>query len=309
MALMGMKRLLGIVLFPAFLAFLAFLALGGIALDSVGVAAPHESGSWDESRLEEAIGLLQQSPTGRSLVERAMKTWGARSIAELLGHFQWGSASRTDAVLIRHYDADTGRETRERRVTIYLRGGQTEGNLLLDIAHELVHATSRPLWDPYDPQLTAVKYIRAAIEGPGGEVEAVQTECQVGFELSAGPLPLPEGARCRSYEGAGARERIQRDFYRVGRWSGELRARLGAESARLPELSSDRPALYSSTGGTPYPVALLEEYRQLTAAACGNSLRRLGAGHDGRGSTDERDGVLQQTRLFLALRCRKQDLF
>lgn len=250
----------------------------------------------DEAGLSRAIGLLRESPTGRVLVEKAMRVWGAHSIEELLGHFAWGYASRTDAVLIRHYDWETGRETRERRMTVYLRAGQTEGDLILDIAHELIHATSQPLWDPYDPDLTAVKYIRAAIEGRGGEVEAVMAECQVGLELLAGQ------GRCRDYHGKSARERIRRDFYRVGRWSGELRAWLGADGARLPELSSERPALYSSTGGAPYPVALLKEYRQITAAACENSLKRVGA-RAGRAPATDSPGVDPQTRAFLDRRC------
>ena len=232
--------------------------------------------------------------------------------------FRWGDASRTDAVLTRHYDSETGQETRERKVTIYLRRGQPMEEMMLDLAHELVHATSRPAWDPYDPKLTAAEYIRVAIEGAGGEVEAVQAECRVSLELFttrvAGGARLDAektkslDSRCTRYGGSLAMDVIRKDFYRVGRWNTELQSRLG-EGARklLPLLSSEKPSLYSSTGGAPYPVALLEEYRQMTTVACENSRRRAATlAEDGDSSLRSPASVSeieQSNRLFLTRRC------
>ena len=118
-----------------------------------------------QDRLETALRILEHLPTGRDLLSRAKKFWNLGRTASLRGVLKFGEASKTDAVLTRHFNPKTGEETRERQVTVYLRERQNLDDLVLDLAHELVHATTRPGWDPYDPRLTAGKYIWAAIEG------------------------------------------------------------------------------------------------------------------------------------------------
>ncbi len=269
----------------------------------------------DLGPVKAVLTLLARVPTGKALIARAVETWRMDSADELIDRFKWGAASKTDAVLIRHYDPKAGKETRERRITIYVRQGQSEENLILDIAHELVHATSQPQWDPYDPELTAGKYIYAAIEGPGGEVDAVRTECQVNAELSRLPdFKAGRGAvdRCHSYTGDGAPARIRRDFYKVGTYLAGLRGKLGAELNFFPLLSGDSPALFSSTAGAPYPIALWEEFRQITLAACQNSRKRVvSSSSTGTGSVNRRpaevsastSGAERDTMIFLSRRC------
>ncbi len=260
--------------------------------------------------LESVISLLETSPTGRQMIEKAVRVWRLNSKKELESRLKWGSASRTDAVLIRHYDAETGKESRERKVTIYLRQDQGLPDLMLDLAHELVHATSNPSWDPYDPELTPGAYIHATIEGEGGEVDAVRVECQVSNEIFGEKSKSPSAARCLRYASASstdAAEMIRKDFYRVGHWMSDLRRRLGSEEKLFPLLSGSRPSLYSSTGGTPYPVALYEEYRQMTAVACENTRRRSPASSSEQTSFTAPLATLESreksARLFLAHRC------
>jgi hypothetical protein len=168
-------------------------------------------------------------------------------------------------------------------VTIYLKQNQSTENLVLDLAHELLHAVSRPAWDPYDPTLDAVKYIRAAIEGTGGEVQAVEMECRVALEFVEVPPPSakderPWGeesrVRCQRYWSANASETIRKDFYSSGKWKGTLARELGSSASELPLLSDEKPILYSSTGGAPYPAALYEEFRAISRVACENSRKR-----------------------------------
>lgn len=265
----------------------------------------------DERSIEGALKSLRRAPTGEALLRKAMSVWKLKSESDLLARFRWGSSSKTDAVLIRHYDSQTGEETREREVTVYLRQAQPMDALILDLAHELVHATSRPSWDPYDPDLTASGYIRSAIEGEGGEVEAVRTECQVSLELFGQNPPADVAARCRNYHTADAAQLIRKDFYRVGKWAERLRADLkeeGEGKVVFPLLSEERPALYSSTGGAPYPVSLLEEYRQMTQVACENSRKRersLKNFNESTGREPAADtGIRQGIERFLARRCR-----
>lgn len=228
-------------------------------------------------RIRDALQILMRVPSGIALVTRAQALWSLQDPFQLVQKFQWARVSKTDAVITRYFNTKTGEERRERSVTILLKQDQKLEDLVLDIAHELVHATTRTAWDPYDPELTASRYIRAAIEGEGGEVDAVLQECTIGLELSK--FTSSSIDRCLSYLQGDSRvlnrEQILKDFYRVGSWSEELLSKLGIEIVSLPWFSTERPRLYSSTGRTPYPVALLAEYEQMTQIACENSKKRI----------------------------------
>ncbi len=248
----------------------------GISLLFLGDRSTY--GAEIENRLQQALNLLTQVPTGQSLVKKAQQLWKLSDLSELLEKFKWGEASRTDTILTRHYNPKTGEEDRDREITIYLRKDQSQFELTLDMAHELVHATSRPGFDPYDPTLTPGKYIYAAIEGEGGEVDAVVTECQTGQEM-AQLLKVPF-RRCERYRkdlGRNEldRDRVRRDFYRVGQWKVDLHNKLKDEFELFPYLSADAPTLYSSTGHAPYPLALLREFQEITEMACDNSRSRM----------------------------------
>jgi hypothetical protein len=252
-------------------------------------------------RLRAALTILANVPSGKDLLERAERLARATggSAASAADLFRWSAVSRTDAVLTRTFSPETGRESRERRVTIYLRHGQKLEDLVLDVAHELTHATSGPAWDPYDPELTAGKYIWAAIEGEGGEIAALVAECRVALELAS--RYEVSASRCDRYRGAALGEgvdpeRVRRDFYRVGKWRTELVRSLGHETRRFPLLSAEAPKLYSSTGHAPYPVALLREFEKITETACANSRRRSR-------SLSDRSPASESTARFLARRC------
>lgn len=243
-------------------------------------------------KIRDALQILMHVPSGIALVTRAQTLWSIQDPLELAQKFQWARVSKTDAVITRYFNTKTGEERRERSVTILLKRDQKLEDLVLDIAHELVHATTRAAWDPYDPELTASRYIRAAIEGEGGEVDAVLQECKIALELSK--FTSSSMDRCLSYvqgeSGELDREQILKDFYRVGSWSEGFMSQLGDEILNLPRLSTERPRLYSSTGRTPYPVALLAEYENLTKIACENSKKRI-------------SHLNQSTQVFLKRRC------
>ncbi|OFZ21226.1 MAG: hypothetical protein A2X94_07135 [Bdellovibrionales bacterium GWB1_55_8] len=227
-----------------------------------------------EDRMQTAIEVLARTATGHTLLDRAAANWGVRR-SDLKKKFRWGNVSRTHAVLTRRLDSKTGKEIREREITIYIRRDGSLEELVLDMAHEMVHAIARPAWDPYDPALTAGRYISAAIEGEGGEVDAMVTECSVHRELET---RIPLSKRCSRYlssNGVPDRARIRKDFYQVGEYSADLSQRLGRDRDRLPLLSSSPPELLSSTGRAPYPVALFEEYEELMRVACENSRKRI----------------------------------
>lgn len=262
----------------------------------------------DWTNLAGVVTQLSTTQAGAELLGKARDTFKVTldkepSRSDLEKIFQWDHVSRTDAVLTRNYDPRTGQENRVREVSVHLKRGQPMAELLYDVAHELTHAVAGPTWDPYDPGLTAANYIWAALEGEGGEVDAIVTECRVALELK-GQNAI--AGRCDRYveresvEGLRSqlkiqRERVREDFYRTGDWHSHLIQRLGQEATRFPMLSGESPRLYSSTGSAPYPVALIREYDEITAAACENSRRRLAT------RSPASDG---STELFLKRRCR-----
>ena len=258
--------------------YFALMAVSATVL-TVAVMRPHfgwakNHGGAPKGDLPAALRLLHTSQTGSLLLSRAEKAWSVTGDLRLLSFFELGRVSRTDAVLTRHFNTETGQEKREREITISIRQDQNLQDMVLDMAHELTHATAEPAWDPYDPNLTLGKYIFAALEGPGGEVEAVVSECNVGSELFGAV------SRCKRYntaENAVNHDEVKKDFYRVGKFKSAVLAQLGTEAALFPDLSSDRPELYSSTGQSPYPVALVEEFKQLNRIACENVKRRIQA--------------------------------
>ena len=226
-----------------------------------------------------ALDLIQKTPTGRGILVKALEYWGLKDRGELSRFLRWAAVSKTDSVLTREYDVQTGSERRNRRVLVYIRKDQPLNEVALDLVHELVHATRGGGWNPYDPEMTLGRYVHESIDGLGGEVDAVLTECYFKQELLG-----PEGflkSRCARYQSEKSAtaldaEKIRVDFYRVGKWYSDVVEQLGRESMLFPALSKDAPRFFSSTASTPYPAALIDEYRELNREACRNTLRRLG---------------------------------
>ncbi len=274
----------------------------------VAVASTPGDDTQNWKSFETAVKLLSDSETGRKLLARVEKSFNLSLSStppptpeQLDVLFKWDFVSRTDAVLTRHFDPKSGLEERNREVSVHLKRDQPLVDLVYDLAHELTHAVAGPNWDPYDPGLTASGYIWTALEGPGGEVDAVVSECRVARELAGGDLV----GRCLRYVRNAKidREKVREDFYRIGDWVTTLRKRLGSEAVKFPLLSELPPRLYSSTGSAPYPVSLLREYDEITAVACDNSRRRYAAAS--RGPASESDQAWESTREFLQNRCKR----
>ena len=260
-------------------------------------------------RLIQVWKTLRSLPSGLALVESAQKIWKLDFEADFLKHIKLGDSSRTDTVLTRYFSAYSGKEERQREVVIFLRENQSDAELLLDLSHELVHATSRAIYDPYDPNLSAVQFILNGIDGEGGEVDAVLKECAISQEMTFGNGGRAH--RCSHYYDLSffltqsvhslSRSLVAQDFYRVGQWLPEIQKQLGSETRFLPLLRNEAPRWLSSTAHAPYPVALFQEYEEMTQAACRNSLERKRVHHSH--SSDRKptqDGAIER---LLATRC------
>ena len=267
--------------------------------DDAGMAGPGSTpiGKWlvPAATVSDVLTALSESASGRRLVDEARAAWSGERVSGekvddvLLRKIRFGVVSKTDAVLTRHYTPETNSERRSREVTVILRKNERLLDQVLDLGHELIHALAPPSWDPYDPTLSPGRYIFALLEKRGGEIEAVTSECQVASELERTHQILTKrcdryfdsvpGTRLDAYAKVN-RARIQRDFYRVGKWNFLIRTKLKDEAKMFPFLSQLEPELYSATGRAPYPAALIKEYEEITRVACTNvsNRRRLAMG-------------------------------
>lgn len=245
------------------------LAWGAVALSNLALGPLPQ--------ITQIFEKLERSLTGRSLVQ------GARAMSLERNLQDWikpAGVSRTDAVLTRVYYPATGREERVREVTVFLRMDLNSEDVLLDLAHELTHATRGAAWDPYDPQLTQDRYIERAIVGVGGEVDALISECRVAQELG---LPSSHVSCDRYLRGSVVnRSRLIADFYKTGKDA----------------------VLFSSTGRAPYPIALAKEYDALMDVACTNTARRL---REAR-REEKLSSMLESAQAFFAQRCPQRGL-
>ncbi len=230
-------------------------------------------------RLARITARLAESRTGRSLLERARKLWGEDFLER--GLVQFGRVSRTDAILSRQFDGETGQEMRKRETTVVLKDRQSDIHLLLDLSHELTHALSDPTWDPYDAQLTLSGYVVSIIEQSGGEIDALKNECQVALELSLKDIFQRSlfDDRCSRYmnpfTGRWDDRLLKQDFYRMGRHLNTMEREFPTAPTLFPALSSEAAEFISSTGGVPYPLALAREYVVISQRACTNTRERL----------------------------------
>lgn len=257
--------------------------------------------SAENNRLSKVLQILESAPTGKVLLQYARSK-------EIINRIYSGAVSKTDAVITRRFDIKSQQEFRERKVEIHLNLNQPEVEATLDLAHELTHALAPMSVDPYDAKLKVEDYIRNGIEGVGGEADALATECTVSGELKSQGVIMND-ARCARYQKAlsssqtEARNIILKDFYRVGYWLPPLRGVIA--TIKFPHLSGREPILYSSTGRKPYPMALYEEFRQISKLACENTQRRV-ALLPSRSPASENESA-QALHGFLLARCSQRE--
>lgn len=152
----------------------------------------------------------------------------------------------------------------------------------LDLAHELVHAIHEKK-NPFDPNMTATEYVEHGIEGAGGEAHAIAEECKVGHEVARtlnNSTSKLIAARCRTVWKLEKDETTwKKSFYQLGRhyrafvqeW---LATRPQEESVEAwkEKLAARTPLFSSASAHKPYPVALLEEYIEITRTICARAL-------------------------------------
>ena len=233
----------------------------------------------EENTLTEAFRFLNGTKTGAGISERAK---------ELEIPITLGLVSKTDMIATRKGEGKKEKLEMETRVVVAM--NKDPVFQALDLAHELTHATeSRP--NPFDPKLDPMGYVRSGIEGVGGEASAIRAECTVGKELiqNANRFKLKQvtkrliRARCAASWSAEAEpSKWIQSFYNLGHYYsdflGELKS-LKLEPKRLgrwkQRVQSKSPLFSSAVTHKPYPLALLEEYVDITKKVCGRAKELL----------------------------------
>lgn len=219
--------------------------------------------------LPELIAVLGTVPEGESILARAQD-----KDPNFLDRIQLGSASFTESTFARSYSLLDGKEKIELRHEVTLNRRLPLGEAVVDLAHELVHFTEKAMLDPYKPGFELKEFIRRGIEGPGGELTALKSECLVAWALEKKYATYPRHQLCapyRSADGSFRQDKALADYYALGRWMN--RASESLKDA-IPNLSADPVVFTSSYARKPYPIALTEEFEATRAAACANNRKK-----------------------------------
>lgn len=221
-----------------------------------------------QSDLKAVLGILAETPYGRSLLQSA-----AMRDPQYLFRLKIGNSSLTESTLRRSFDLANGKEWFELYQEVTIAKQLSLADAVLDLAHELTHFAFRKPMNPYHLDFDEVTFIRHGVEGLGGELDAFLSECQVTLEMSHKDPTFPMHPLCSAYlskDGQVNREQARQDYYRVG--SKEFTPRL---RSIIPEISSARAVFRSAQAGTAYPIALAKEFSETIRAACENNIKRL----------------------------------
>lgn len=236
-----------------------------------------------EAGLVPALSLLKKTTRGSQILNKA---------EQMKIPLELGDVSRTDVTASR-MSGGKG-EPFQFHVRVVISREKEPLFQAMDLAHELVHALG-PKLNPFDPQLDPLTYVRRGIEGPGGEVEAIRSECGVGRELlDAGAQKLQvKGdslllvkARCvAAWKSKDEPLKWVKNFYSLGHFHDDFVSTVSTLNLTTEErirwrgqVGTRSPMFSSAVTHKPYPLALLEEYIQITRQVCEKAKDRVRSG-------------------------------
>jgi hypothetical protein len=254
-----------------------------VSLASEVRASPESRIVEPEAGLVPALSLLKKTVRGSQILKQAEQM---RIPLEL------GDVSRTDVTASRM--AGGKAEPFRFNVRVVISREKEPVFQAMDLAHELIHAFG-PKVNPFDPQLDPLTYVRRGIEGPGGEVEAIRSECAVGRELlDAGTQKLQvKGdslqlvkARCvAAWKSKDEPLKWVKNFYNLGHFHDDFVSTVSTLNLTTEErirwrgqVGTRSPMFSSAVTHKPYPLALLEEYIQITRQVCEKAKDRIRSG-------------------------------
>ena len=234
--------------------------------------------SSSDLNLKKLFELLGRSRTGEKLIKEAQ--YKASRMGNLLTDVvKVGDSSLTDTTLVRKFSPHSPEHViYESRSVVYISRHLAWDDALLDLAHELTHFVYRGSFNPYSDSFNAKDFIKATIEGEGGEVQAFLTECRVLKELFS--TRVQSRSHCQKIESSSGELSYTRAvelFYHVGSYYPSFHQQLQNReiASSFSDLKGEKINFISSAYGVPYPLAALMEYDLVLNKVCENDRKRL----------------------------------
>lgn len=254
---------------------------GGVITDS---SSWRTKKSWrhlaknDKESISQLLKIIESAPLGAKLLDKA-RLKAAQQSKRLEEVITPGEVSVTDTTLIRRFSAIDPTEIEyEARSKVYLDRTHNVKNAVLDLVHELTHYVYKEPFNPYRPKFSITKFMKDTIEGKGGEVDAFVLECKVGKHIFGRGSISPQCQNIINREGEFSKNLAKYEFYKLGEYFGDFVRHAKKHNLDLNHLryiSRENGQLISSAWGSPYPMAVLEEYSTIMGKVCENDRKRL----------------------------------
>jgi len=266
---------------------LIFVGCAGNAVGETGGGNAQKSASENaKDSLKKAIWLLEQTPSGKEELAQAKS---------LNIPIEAGTVSKTEITATRTQSAS---EEDSYKILVHVLIAREKDPVFqaLDLAHELTHAI-HPKENPFDPKLDPTQYVKDGIQGKGGEAPAIAQECKVGKELTDLPVGVITEetaqlikARCSFvWKTEADASKWNQSFYYLGQYYHDFISLLkktnvatNTKIAWVNQIEEKSPMFASAVAHKPYPLALLEEYMQITRIVCEKTMKSVASQLSGR---------------------------
>lgn len=210
------------------------------ALEPLGRYAHAVNALVSQHRLDSLIERFRSGPFSRLEVSPGLRKYPVETFLRDV-RIQWGGFSHT--ILERERG-----EMSSMRVSVVLDSNKPDDELLVDLSHEMVHATYIRVSDP--SQIRLDEFLEQEIEGPGGEIPAVLAECDWIREETRDKSRQNECAQMSTAS-------LRREFYSVG---GYERHPLFVNIQHYKNIMLSPAVFLASKDSLPYPISLASEY-------------------------------------------------
>ena len=235
-------------------------------------------GKTKRDAIKELLKIVESDPIGIRLISKA-RMKARREGKSLLDVIDVGEVSLTDTTLVRRFSPDNPFDvTYEAKSVVYVDQGHDIKDAALDLVHEVTHYTYKKPFNPYIKGFEISDFLVDTIEGRGGEIEAFIVECKVGKSLFGKSRLSPQCLSILGSDGEFSKVLASAEFYKLGPHFDkfiEMARKNNLRLERFSFLSRNSGVIISSAWGSPYPVAILEEYGGIMERVCDNDRRRL----------------------------------
>lgn len=211
---------------------------------------------------------MESVPEGKRIIKEARER-----DPDLLAKIHRGDVSFTESTFARSYSLLDGKEQMGAQARDHFKPPLETRRCGGGSRSRAVHFSEKEMLDPYKPGFELKQFVKRGIEGQGGELSALERECEVAWALRRKYPSFPRHRLCVPYQAEGGgfnRKRALEDYYALGEWFAN------APKALIEQLpvTNRRVVFTSSYARKPYPVALAEEYAATREVACANNRRK-----------------------------------